>query len=257
MAAPESSPALAADLERRYGAAGAGTILDAALDAFHPRLACACSLGLEDVALLDLIARRERRPRVFVLDTGRLPQATFDTLAAVRSRYGLPIEVYFPRAEAVGALVAAKGPNSFYESLENRRECCRIRKVEPLARALAGAAAWITGLRREQGGTRGGVRAFQWDPDHGGLVQVNPLAAWTLGQVWDYVRDRNVPYNALHDQGYPSVGCAPCTRAVGPDEPERAGRWWWEEAGPRECGLHPALDRPTAAAGAGRPEDGR
>ena len=246
----EPSPALAEDLDRRVGARGAGAVLDAALDAFHPRLACACSLGLEDVAVLHLLWRRARRPRIFFLDTGRLPQETYDTLAAVRARYGLAIEVYCPRTEAVQALVAAKGPNSFYETLENRRECCRIRKVEPLARALAGAAAWITGLRRDQGLTRRALRPFQWDPDHGGLVQVNPLAGWSLDDVRAYLRRHRVPYNPLHDRGYPSLGCAPCTRAVGPGEDPRAGRWWWEAPEHKECGLHPALAR-----AAGPPEE--
>ena len=219
--------------------APAERILDTALRAFHPRIAFACSLGLEDVVLLDLIWRRECRPRIFVLDTGRLPQETYDTLAAVRARYGLPIEAYFPDTAAVQALLAAKGPNSFYASLENRLECCRIRKVEPLGRALAGAAAWITGLRRDQGATRGGLDPFQWDADHGGMVKVNPLVHWSLEQVWDYVRVHDVPCNPLHARGYPSIGCAPCTRAVQPGEDPRSGRWWWERPEHKECGLHP------------------
>jgi phosphoadenosine phosphosulfate reductase len=238
------SEALARDLGQRYQDAPAEAILDAALAAFHPRLAFACSLGLEDVALLDLIARREPRPRIFFLDTGRLNQETYDTLAAVRARYGLPIEVYFPRAEALQALVTAKGPNSFRDSLENRQECCRIRKVEPLGRALAGAAGWITGLRREQACTRSGLDPFQWDPGHGGLVKVNPLVHWSLEQVWAYLRAHDVPHNPLHDRGYPSIGCAPCTRAVAPGEDLRAGRWWWERPEHKECGLHPAKEPP-------------
>lgn len=232
------SPAFAEELDRRCADAPAEAILDAALEAFHPDLAFACSLGLEDVALLDLIWRREPRPRIFFLDTGRLPQETYDTLAAVKARYGLPIEVYFPRTESLEALLRAKGPNSFLESVENRKECCRIRKVEPLGRALAGAKAWITGLRREQAFTRSGLGAFQWDEGNGGLVKVNPLAHWTLEQVWAYVRTHEVPYNPLHDQGYPSIGCAPCTRAVQPGEEVRSGRWWWEAPEQKECGLH-------------------
>jgi phosphoadenosine phosphosulfate reductase len=239
----QPSARLAEDLGRRHAGVPAEAVLDAALAAFHPRLAFACSLGLEDVALLDLIWRREPRPRVFFLDTGRLNQETYDTLAALRARYGLAVEVYCPRAEAVQALLAAKGPNSFRDSLENRRECCRIRKVEPLGRALAGAAAWITGLRREQSSARGGLAPFQWD-EANGLVKVNPLASWSLDQVWAYVRARGVPYNPLHDLGYPSIGCAPCTRAVRPGEDVRAGRWWWEQPEHKECGLHPAKERP-------------
>ena len=233
-----ASPASAEELDRRHAGASAEAILDAARDAFHPDLAFACSLGLEDVALLDLLWRREPRPRIFFLDTGRLPQETYDTLAAVRARYDLPIEVYCPRTEAVEALLRAKGPNSFRESVGNRMECCRIRKVEPLGRALAGAVAWITGLRRDQGSTRGAVTPFQWDQGNGGLVKVNPLAAWSLEQVWAYVRAHEVPCNPLHGQGYPSIGCAPCTRAVRPGEDARSGRWWWEAPEHRECGLH-------------------
>ena len=234
---------LAEDLGRRYAGAPAEEVLDAALGAFHPRLAFACSLGLEDVALLDLIWRREPRPRIFFLDTGRLNQETYDTLAAVRARYGLPVEVYCPRAEAVQALVTAKGPNSFRDSLENRQECCRIRKVEPLGRALAGAAAWITGLRREQSSTRGGLAPFQWDEGNG-LVKVSPLADWSLDQVWAYVRAWDIPHNPLHDLGYPSIGCAPCTRAVAPGGDPRSGRWWWEEPEHKECGLHRSKEAP-------------
>jgi phosphoadenosine phosphosulfate reductase len=238
------SAAWAEDLGRRYAEAPAEAILAAALDAFHPDLAFACSLGLEDVALLDLIARGGLRPRVFFLDTGRLNQETYDTLEAVRARYGLPIEVYCPRTEAVQALLAAKGPNSFYASLENRSECCRIRKVEPLGRALAGASAWLTGLRREQGPTRGGLGPFQWDPEHGGLVKVNPLFRWSLPEVWAYVRAHDVPHNPLHERGYPSIGCAPCTRAVAPGGDPRSGRWWWEEPEHKECGLHRSKEAP-------------
>jgi len=232
-------PAALATLNARHRSAPAGRILATAVSRFHPRLACACSLGLEDVVLVDLVSRLEPRPRLFFLDTGRLPQESYDTLAALRARYGLVIEAYFPEARAVEALLAAKGPNSFYESLENRLECCRIRKVEPLARALRGADAWITGLRRGQGPARAGLEPFEADPANGGLVKVNPLVHWTLEEVWAHVRRFDVPYNPLHDQGYPSIGCAPCTRAVQPGEPLRAGRWWWEgEVGRRECGLH-------------------
>jgi phosphoadenosine phosphosulfate reductase len=239
------SAALAEALAHRFRNAAAEAILDAALRAFHLRLAFACSFGLEDVVLLDLLWRREPRPRVFTLDTGRIGQETYDTMAALRARYGIPIEVYFPRTEAVEALLAAKGPNSFRESLENRKECCRIRKVEPLSRALAGTAAWITGLRREQSLHRGGVEPFEWDPANGGLVKVSPLAHWSLDRVWAYVRAHDVPYNPLNDQGYPSIGCVPCTRAVPPGEDARSGRWWWERADPKECGLH---QRPSGKA---------
>lgn len=233
-----ASRAQAEHLDRRYADAAAEEILAAALAAFHPHLAFACSLGLEDVVLLDLIGRGDPKPRIFTLDTGRLDQETYDTLAALKARYGLPIEIYFPQTEAVQSLLAAKGPNAFYESLENRKQCCHIRKVEPLGRALAGATAWITGLRREQSSTRSAIGPFQWDPANGGLVKINPLAGWSLDQVWAYVRAHDVPYNPLHDQGYPSIGCAPCTRAVQPGEDVRSGRWWWEQPEHKECGLH-------------------
>jgi phosphoadenosine phosphosulfate reductase len=241
-------PALAAELNARHLRSSARDILEAAVAAFHPALACACSLGLEDAVLVDLIAGLAVRPRIFFLDTGRMHQETYDTLAALRARYGLAIECVFPRREAVEALVAAKGPNSFYETVDNRLECCRIRKVEPLQRALAGTKAWITGLRREQGPTRAEVEPFQWDPTGPGRVKVNPLASWSLDQVWQHVRAHAVPYNPLHDQGYPSIGCAPCTRAVLPGEDVRAGRWWWERPELRECGLH----RRPSAVGSGR-----
>ena len=228
----------AAELNVRAAGCRPEEILALALGAFHPRIAFACSMGLEDVVLVDMVSRSEPRPRIFFLDTGRLHQETYDTLAALRARYAMPIEVFCPDAAAVAALVSAKGPNSFRESLENRHECCAIRKKEPLGRALAGADAWITGLRREQGPTRWGVQAFEWDADNGGLVKVNPLADWSLAQVLAYVRAHDVPCNPLHDQGFPSIGCAPCTRAVRPGEDPRSGRWWWEEPESRECGLH-------------------
>jgi len=225
--------------EHNAAVAGAGParILEAAARAFHPDLAFACSLGLEDMVLLDLMAALEIRPRVFFLDTGRLHQETYDTLAAARQRYG-PIQVLFPQAAAVEALVAAKGPNSFYDSLEDRKECCRIRKVEPLGRALAGASAWITGLRRDQAATRGELAVFEADAANGGLTKISPLLDWTLEQTWAYLREHKVPHNPLHDLGFPSIGCAPCTRAVAPGEDLRAGRWWWENPEHKECGLH-------------------
>ena len=218
-------------------------ILRAALEAY-PDAALACSLGLEDAALVHMASLLPRPPRIFVLDTGRLHPETYDVLAALRRRYGLPIEIYFPEAAAVEGFVNANGPNAFRESLELRQACCRIRKVEPLARALRGASAWITGLRRDQGPTRGEVRLFEADPAHDGMVKISPLLAWSLEQVRGYVRDQHIPHNALHEQGFPSIGCAPCTRAVAEGEDERAGRWWWERPEHKECGLHPARPEP-------------
>jgi phosphoadenosine phosphosulfate reductase len=227
-----------------------GRILAAAMEAF-PGAAMACSLGLEDVALVHLASQLPAPPRVFVLDTGRLPPETYDVLAALRRRYRLAIEVYFPRTEAVEAFVTEHGPNAFRDSLELRQACCRIRKVEPLARALAGAPAWITGLRRAQGPTREAIRLFEADPAHGGIIKISPLLDWSLAQVRAFVAEQHIPYNPLHDQGYPSIGCAPCTRAVAPGEDERAGRWWWEQPDHKECGLHRA---PAQVAGRPYPE---
>jgi phosphoadenosine phosphosulfate reductase len=224
-----------ADLNADLADAPPSAILAAASEAFHPRLAFACSLGLEDVVILDLLAGMPRRPRIFFLDTGRLHPETYETLEALRRHFGIPIEVFFPRHEAVEALVTERGPASFRESLEARRECCRIRKVEPLSRALAGSRAWIAGLRRDRSPTRAGLLPFEADGDR---VKVLPLVAWTLEQVRAHVDQRRLPHTPLHDQGFPSIGCAPCTRAVGPGEDPRAGRWWWERPGTRECGLH-------------------
>ena len=215
-------------------------LLGWALERFRPRIALASSFGAEDVVLIDLLMELDPRARVFTLDTGRLHSETYALAQALRDRYGLAIDVYFPRTEALEAMVRAHGVNLFYASVENRKLCCGVRKVEPLDRALEGLDAWITGLRREQAVTRGRVRKVEIDADHGGILKLNPLADWSWDRVWGYIRDRAVPYNALHDAGFPSIGCAPCTRAVRPGEDLRAGRWWWEQdAAAKECGLHP------------------
>jgi thioredoxin-dependent adenylylsulfate APS reductase len=207
---------------------------------FHPSLALSTSFGgQEGLVLLDLMHRIEPEARVFVLDTGRLPQETYDLMDRVRERYGKSIEVYLPRAERVEAMVRERGLNLFYESLENRQLCCQVRKVEPLSRALAGLDAWVTALRRDQGVTRERIRKVEIDTVHGGLVKLNPLADWSTDQVEDYVRQHAVPVNRLHRQGYPTVGCAPCSRPVEPGEDPRAGRWWWEHPETKECGIHP------------------
>ena len=203
-----------------------------------PGAVMACSLGLEDVALVHMASLLPAPPRIFVLDTGRLHPETYGVLDALRRRYGLPIEIHFPEAPAVEGYVNLHGPDAFRESLELRRECCRIRKVEPLARALRGAPAWITGLRRGQGPTRADLAVFEPDPDHGGIVKVSPLLDWSLEDVKAYVEAHGIPHSPLHAKGYPSIGCAPCTRAVEEGEDERAGRWWWERAEHKECGLH-------------------
>jgi len=209
-----------------------------AVSTFCERVALASSFGAEDVALVDMLARTARRPRIFAIDTGRLPEATYEVMDQVRERYGVTIEVYYPEREAVERLERQEGFYSFRRSLEARRECCNIRKVAPLGRALAGLEAWITGLRQEQSVTRSAVQALEIDHAHDGIIKINPLVGWGERQVWDYIRRHDVPYNRLHDAGYPSIGCDPCTRAVEPGEHPRAGRWWWEDPAHKECGLH-------------------
>jgi phosphoadenosine phosphosulfate reductase len=197
----------------------------------------ASSLALEDMVLTDLILKAQLPIDIFSLDTGRLHPETLAVLDAVKATYGYAIAVYRPDAAAVEAYVSAKGPDAFYDSVELRRECCHIRKVEPLGRALAGKRAWLTGQRRAQSATRSDLAVQEDDPAHG-MVKFNPLADWSEEDVWNYIRSNNVPYNVLHDQGFPSIGCAPCTRAVRPGEDIRAGRWWWENPESKECGLH-------------------
>jgi thioredoxin-dependent adenylylsulfate APS reductase len=219
----------------------AARILGWAIETFHPRLVLSASFGApEGMVLLDMMQRLEPGVRVFTLDTGRLPQATHDLIDRVRDRYGVPVEVVFPDPVEVGLMVRQGGQNLFYESVEKRQLCCRIRKVEPMRRyfATAGLDAWVAGLRRGQGVTRTEAAKVEVDEAHGGLVKINPLVDWSLEQVWDYVRDHNVPVNRLHKQGYPSVGCDPCSRAIQPGEDIRAGRWWWENPETKECGIH-------------------
>jgi phosphoadenosine phosphosulfate reductase len=216
-------------------------VLGWAIEKFHPRLVLSASFGApEGMVLLDLMHRIEPGVRVFTLDTGRLPQATHDLIDRVRDRYGIAVEVVFPDQAEVVEMVRRGGQNLFYESVEKRQLCCRIRKVEPMRRyfATAGIDAWVAGLRRGQGVTREEAAKVEIDETHGGIVKINPLVDWTLEQVWDYVRDHNVPVNRLHKQGYPSVGCDPCSRAIQPGEDIRAGRWWWENPETKECGIH-------------------
>ncbi|MCK9200152.1 MAG: phosphoadenylyl-sulfate reductase [Gallionella sp.] len=196
------------------------------------------SLGAEDMVLTDLIARNGLNIGMFSLDTGRLPAETYDLIQEVGVRYpALPLQVYFPNNALVEEYVAQHGINGFYDSVENRKGCCYVRKVEPLRRALKGADAWITGMRRDQAVTRGTLEVSSFDADNG-LQKFNPLLDWSHNDVWAYIREYDVPYNKLHDQFYPSLGCAPCTRAVTPGEDIRAGRWWWEDPRHKECGLH-------------------
>ncbi len=212
-----------------------------AIAAEFRRPALASSLGAEDMVVTDTVLEAGLPIAIFTLDTGRLPPETLELLERVRSRYGRKIEVYRPDPGRVANYVAEHGANAFYESVELRKLCCHIRKVEPLARALTGRDAWITGLRRAQSITRADLPLREHDAVHG-IAKFNPLADWSENEVWAYLRDRGVPYNALHDRGYPSIGCEPCTRAIRPGEDVRAGRWWWESRDTKECGLHP-VDR--------------
>ena len=195
------------------------------------------SFGQEDQVITALIAKNDLPINIFTLDTGRLFQETYDVFHRTIKKYKVVIQTYFPEAAAVEKLLSEKGPNSFYESVENRKECCFIRKVAPLTKALKGNAIWITGLRAEQSENRNDLAAFEYDA-HFDIIKFNPLLKWTLAEVQKYIDDNNVPQNALHKQGFVSIGCQPCTRAVQEGEDFRAGRWWWENADKKECGLH-------------------
>jgi phosphoadenosine phosphosulfate reductase len=197
----------------------------------------ASSLAAEDMVLTDLILRAKLPIDIFSLETGRLPQETLAVLDAVKATYGYDITLFRPDPLAVERYVTQNGLNAFYDSVEMRRECCRIRKVEPLGHVLAGKKAWITGQRRAQSATRSDLAVQEDDPAHM-MDKFNPLADWSEAEVWEYIRANDVPYNALHDRGYPSIGCEPCTRAIQPGEDVRAGRWWWENPESKECGLH-------------------
>ncbi|MFZ6844585.1 phosphoadenylyl-sulfate reductase [Undibacterium sp. RuTC16W] len=197
----------------------------------------ASSLAAEDMVLTDLILRHKLAIGIFSLETGRLHAETLGMLDKVKETYGSEIALFTPEASAVDAYVQQHGLNAFYDSVEMRKECCRIRKVEPLNRALAGNKAWVTGQRRAQAATRTEL-AVQENDDAHGMQKFNPLADWSEEDVWHYIRSNNVPYNPLHDKGYPSIGCEPCTRAIQAGEDVRAGRWWWENPDSKECGLH-------------------
>jgi phosphoadenosine phosphosulfate reductase len=224
------------------GAAGSSRVPGAVellrrVAAEHAPAVFASSFGAEDMVVIDLIARHTLPIRIFTLDTGRLPEETHALIDRTRERYGLPIDIYTPEARRLQAFVRENGVNAFYASVDLRKACCAVRKSEPLQRALVAKGAWITGLRRAQSITRNAIGVEEYDGVHA-LPKFNPLADWSDDDVWQYLRAHGVPHNALHDRGYPSIGCAPCTRAVGPGEDVRAGRWWWEAAEHKECGLH-------------------
>lgn len=217
---------------------GPETIVTAGVAAAAGAVKIACSFSVEDLVVIDLVQSLGLPVGVFALDTGRLNEETYQVAEGITERYGIGIDWYFPNAEEVEKLLREKGPYSFRESLENRHECCRIRKVEPLGRALADLKGWVTGMRREQSTTRSELAPIEIDVLHGGLLKINPLVDWTETQVWEYAKQHRLPVNRLHAQGYPSIGCAPCTRAIAEGEHPRAGRWWWENPEHKECGLH-------------------
>ncbi len=225
-------------LKRLNGASDPEEILRKGLSCVEGPVALASSFSAEDVVLLDLLHKIERRVQVFALDTGRLPEETLEIAETVRLRYQLEIDWYFPERDAVEKLEREKGLFSFRESLQNRQQCCYIRKVEPLQRALKGLAGWITGQRREQGTSRSLLQPIEVDLANSGIIKLNPLCYWNERQLQAYVKEQRLPINRLHLQGYPSIGCAPCSRAVQPGEDPRAGRWWWENPAHKECGLH-------------------
>jgi phosphoadenosine phosphosulfate reductase len=218
-------------------------VLAWAIDRFGDRLALSTAFQEGDVALIDIAYAIDPNVRVFSIDTGRLPQETHDLVEQLRDRYpGLNLDFISPEAIQIERLVKRHGPNGFRQSVENRLLCCNVRKVQPLNRALQGVDAWITGLRRDQWASRSDIRKVEIDHDHDGILKLNPLAEWTEEEVWDYLRENEVPTHALYAKGYSSIGCAPCTRPVANGEPVRAGRWWWETDAPKECGMHCSIE---------------
>lgn len=224
------------DIEKIESAVSLVEALEIISNYFPEKAVFSSSLGQEDQVITDAIFRNDLPIKIFTLDTGRLFSESYELLERTTARYKKTIQVYFPEAKDVEEFVTAKGVNSFYESVENRKECCNIRKVKPLNRALQGAQLWITGLRAEQSDNRKEMSVIEWLDDRQ-LYKFNPLLHWTYAEVLDYIKEFYVPYNLLHDKGFISIGCAPCTRAIEPGEDPRAGRWWWETS-QKECGLH-------------------
>ena len=214
------------------------------LDTFGARVALSTSFQAEGMVVLDMAWHIDPKVRVLTIDTGRLPQQTYDLIDRVREHYGIEVEVLYPDPDDLSEMVKRFGVNLFYRNVSNRILCCEIRKVNPLNRALKNLDAWITGLRRVQTGTRASIEKVEIDAPHGGIIKVNPLADWSHEAVWDYIRSRGLPYNELYDQGYTSIGCSPCTRPIKQGEDRRAGRWWWEEGVSKECGIHMSVDGP-------------
>ena len=224
-------------LNKQFENASATDVLAFFLKEFHGEIALSSSLSYEDQVLTDMISKIDKSTRIFTLDTGRCFPETYSLIERTNEYYGIKLEVYFPDYQNVQKMVAEHGMNLFYTSVELRHQCCNVRKIEPLQRALKGLKVWICGLRRQQSVTRKDMQLVEWD-ENNGLVKLNPLINWTEDDVKTYVKQNSVPYNKLHVKGFPSIGCQPCTRAVEPGEDIRSGRWWWENPEHRECGLH-------------------
>ncbi len=229
--------ALSKELNEKLKSEPADGVLRYFIREYKDRLAFSTSLGAEDQAITHMIASLDPEIYIFTLDTGRLFPQTYDLLDITQKRYKVRIRVMFPDKEEVEKMVNHKGINLFYESIENRKLCCQIRKIQPLKKALENVDIWISGLRKEQSVTREDLNLVEWD-ELNRKIKVNPLIHWSSDDLWDYIRSNNIPYNPLHDQGFPSIGCFPCTRAIEPGEDIRAGRWWWENPEMKECGLH-------------------
>lgn len=221
----------------QYSHLTAQEILEYFLNEYKGKIALSSSFGAEDQVLTHMILNIDKTATIFTLDTGRLPYETYSVMDNTNLKYGVKVDVYFPNAQDVEELYKNQGINGFYESIENRKACCFVRKIRPLQRALKGLEVWITGLRASQSVTREQMQLVEYD-EANGVIKLNPLLAWSEQDVWDFIKENKVPYNKLHDQGYPSIGCAPCTRAVKEGDDIRSGRWWWENPEHKECGLH-------------------
>jgi len=224
-------------LNKQFSSADLSEVLTFLLEKYDKKVILASSLGLEDQVLTHSLLSLNKEARIFVLDTLRLNDETYDVLNETKKKYQFEYEIYYPNKRAVNKLIQEKGLNSFYESIANRKECCGIRKLEPLQRVLKTVDAWITGLRKDQSITRKNMKLFEYDEQYN-ILKINPLINWSYDDVWKAINQYDIPYNKLHDKGYPSIGCEPCTRAIKLGEDLRAGRWWWEAADQKECGLH-------------------
>jgi phosphoadenosine phosphosulfate reductase len=233
----------AGDLSVEFEGAEPQELIEWGLERYSPRIGLSTAFQVDGVALIDMAYELDQEIHVFSVDTGRLPKESYELIERLRERYPrMRLELLSPEARQLTRMVSRRGPNLFYRSVEERLICCNVRKVQPLTRHLAGLDAWITGLRRDQWASRSDIRKIEIDHDHGAIVKLNPLAEWTEEEVWEYVREHEVPTHPLYERGYTSIGCAPCTRATAPGEASRAGRWWWETNAPKECGIHCAIE---------------